>query len=233
MRITCIVLAAAGAAAGLARAESPNPVRTAMKKVFIGWKRERATTPRTGSVSVPSPGGSDGARVRTSARRPALFLDEEVRHQMEFTLTTITAAAREDREGRGSGRHDHVGRLRPVHSGDGRQPAGRGDDGPGGVPAGENSVRTAPGRSVQPAADAGRRFHAHVPRPPRLKAYGHGSNANDADNLACRAEDSYEKGRRWLIAAKPKTTEDESMRLRGLVFVAAGREAIDAAETYC
>jgi N-acyl-D-amino-acid deacylase len=62
-----------------------------------------------------------------------------------------------------------------------------------------------------------------------LKAYGPSKEAKGADELRRRVDAGYNKGREWLLAAKPKTTEDRSFHLRGLVFVGADREAIAAA----
>jgi N-acyl-D-amino-acid deacylase len=54
-----------------------------------------------------------------------------------------------------------------------------------------------------------------------LRAYG---PAKDA-----KIDRAFTRGRDWLLASKPATTEDKVFRLRGLVYAGAGREEIKAA----
>ena len=62
-----------------------------------------------------------------------------------------------------------------------------------------------------------------------LKAYGPLKDAKDAGDLRRRVDTAYEKGRQWLLSAKPRTTEDRSFALQALAFVGAGREQIEPA----
>jgi N-acyl-D-amino-acid deacylase len=62
-----------------------------------------------------------------------------------------------------------------------------------------------------------------------LKHYGPEKEAKDAEALRKRIDAAYEKGRKWLLAAKPATTEDKASRLRGLASVGAEAKDVEAA----
>src|SRR5262249_49589875 len=62
-----------------------------------------------------------------------------------------------------------------------------------------------------------------------LKHYGPDKDAKDADDLRKRVGDAFEKGKAWLLAAKPATTEDKASRLRGLAWSGAGADDVNAA----
>jgi N-acyl-D-amino-acid deacylase len=62
-----------------------------------------------------------------------------------------------------------------------------------------------------------------------LKYYGPGKEAADADDLRKRVEAASDKGRDWLLHAKPATTEDEASRLRGLAWAGADAHEVAAA----
>jgi squalene cyclase len=49
------------------------------------------------------------------------------------------------------------------------------------------------------------------------------------DDLRKRVDAAYEKGRAWLLQAKPSTTEDKASRLRGLAWAGADVEDIATA----
>jgi N-acyl-D-amino-acid deacylase len=71
-------------------------------------------------------------------------------------------------------------------------------------------------------ANAGLALHA-------LRAYGPSKDAQDADEVRERIDKAFQKGRDWLLDAKPATTEDKVGRLRGLVWAGADKEAIESA----
>jgi N-acyl-D-amino-acid deacylase len=62
-----------------------------------------------------------------------------------------------------------------------------------------------------------------------LKKYGQPSETADAEELEYRIDSAFTRGRAWLVATKPVTTEDKVFRLRGLIHADAERKAIDEA----
>ncbi len=61
-----------------------------------------------------------------------------------------------------------------------------------------------------------------------LRRYGPPKDAK-ADDLRKRVEAAFEKGRDWLLKARPATTEDKVFRLRGLVWTEADGKEVAAA----
>jgi N-acyl-D-amino-acid deacylase len=62
-----------------------------------------------------------------------------------------------------------------------------------------------------------------------LRAYGPAKDAKGADELRGRIDKAFNRGRDWLLANKPETTEDKVFRLRGLVSAGAAGSEITAA----
>jgi N-acyl-D-amino-acid deacylase len=62
-----------------------------------------------------------------------------------------------------------------------------------------------------------------------LKQYGPAKDAPDAEELRKRVDTALGKGREWLLANKPSSTEDRVFHLRGLVDAGADGEDIEAA----
>ena len=62
-----------------------------------------------------------------------------------------------------------------------------------------------------------------------LKTYGPRADDRTAAELRARIENAAAKGRAWLLANRPKDTEDRMYRLRGLVAAGAASKDIDAA----
>jgi len=62
-----------------------------------------------------------------------------------------------------------------------------------------------------------------------LKVYEPGQNVKDAGKLRERIDRAFAKGRDWLLASKPKTTEDKMFRLRGLVTAGVDQEIVETA----
>jgi N-acyl-D-amino-acid deacylase len=62
-----------------------------------------------------------------------------------------------------------------------------------------------------------------------LLVYGPATDAKGADALRRRIDQAVTRGRGWLLANKPETTEDQVFRLRGLVWSGAGSKEIRSA----
>jgi len=62
-----------------------------------------------------------------------------------------------------------------------------------------------------------------------LKTYGPRADDKSAAELRTRVANAALKGKAWLLANRPKDTEDKMHRLRGLVAAGADRKDIDAA----
>ena len=212
-----------------AQAESPDPVRTAVEKGLHRLEEGAANYTKNRQCfschhqAVPM-------AAFESARRHGFSVDEaELRHQLQFTLDTFRPQREKIAKGQAVG-------GTTTSAGYALFTLEMGGNPPDEVTSALVEYLLAkqrpdgawPVQSNRPPMQAGDFTPTYLALR-ALKAYGPGEDARDADDLQCRADDAYEKGRQWLIAAKPTTTEDESMRLRGLVFVAAGREAIEAA----
>ena len=62
-----------------------------------------------------------------------------------------------------------------------------------------------------------------------LRHYGPPKDAPDAEDLQKRVDAAFAKGRDWLLANKPASTEDKVFHLRGLVDAGAEAKEIEAA----
>jgi hypothetical protein len=62
-----------------------------------------------------------------------------------------------------------------------------------------------------------------------LKKYGPPKTASGAEELQKRIDSAIDKGRVWLLANKPTSTEDKVFHLRGLVDVGVERKKIESA----
>jgi N-acyl-D-amino-acid deacylase len=62
-----------------------------------------------------------------------------------------------------------------------------------------------------------------------LKKYGPADDDPNAEELQERIDSALTKGRGWLLANKPVSTEDRVFHLRGLVYAGADRKDIEAA----
>jgi N-acyl-D-amino-acid deacylase len=228
VRITCLflILAAAPAPAG---AESPDPVRTAVEKGLRRLEEGAANYTKNRQCFSCHHQAVPMAAFESARRHGFSVNEEEIRHQIEFTEDTFRPQRDKIAQGQAVG-------GTTTSAGYALFTLEMGGNAPDEVstalveylvarqrPDGSWAVQ-----SNRPPMQAGDFTPTYLSLR-ALKAYGCGNGAKDADDLQCRADDAYEKGRQWLQSAKPKTTEDEFMRLRGLVFVGAGREQIAAA----
>jgi hypothetical protein len=62
-----------------------------------------------------------------------------------------------------------------------------------------------------------------------LKKYGPAKTTSGAEELQKRIDSAIDKGRAWLLANKPTTTEDKVFHLRGLVDAGVERKKIESA----
>ncbi len=237
MRITCIVLAAAALTAPV-RADSPDdPVRTAIEKGLHRLEEGAANYTKNRQCfschhqAVPM-------AAFDSARRHGFSVDEkELRRQIDFTLDTFRPQREKIAKGQAVG-------GTTTSAGYALFTLEMGGSPPDEVSAALVEYLLArqrpdgawPVQSNRPPMQAGdftptylalRALKAYGPPPNPPPASGEGRVG--ADDLRRRVDAAYEKGRQWLILAKPTTTEDKSFQLRGLVFVGADREKMDAA----
>jgi N-acyl-D-amino-acid deacylase len=64
-----------------------------------------------------------------------------------------------------------------------------------------------------------------------LKKYGPPKDAEGAADLQKRIDESFTRGRDWLLTNQPESTEDRVFHLKGLVYAGAEAKAIETART--
>ncbi|HVS33999.1 MAG TPA: prenyltransferase/squalene oxidase repeat-containing protein [Gemmataceae bacterium] len=228
MRIPVVLLAAV-VLVGPARAESPDAVKSAVEKGLRRLEEGAANYTKNRQCfschhqAVPM-------AAFASARRHGFTVDEEeIQHQIEFTINTFRPDREKIAKGQGvGGTTTSAGYALFTLEMGGSPPD---DDSAALVEYLLTKQRTDgswPVQSNRPPMQAGDFTPTYLALR-ALKAYGPAEDAKDADELRRRVDAAYEKGRQWMISAKAKTTEDETMRLRALVFVRADQDVIDAA----
>jgi N-acyl-D-amino-acid deacylase len=212
-----------------ARAESPDPVRSAVEKGLHRLEEGAANYTKNRQCFSCHHQAVPMAAFESARRHGFVVNEEEIRHQVEFTLDTFRPQREKIAKGQAvGGTTTSAGYALFTLEMAGSAP----DDVSAALAeyllARQRPDGSWPVQSNRPPMQAGDFTPTYLALR-ALKAYGGGTDAKDADDLQCRAEEAYQRGRDWLLSAKPKTTEDKSFQLRGLVFVAAGREVIDSA----
>jgi N-acyl-D-amino-acid deacylase len=64
-----------------------------------------------------------------------------------------------------------------------------------------------------------------------LRDYAPRGDDKDSEELRKRIGEAVERGKQWLLKAKPETMEDKAFHLRGLVYAEADKESVEAART--
>ncbi len=227
MRITCLLLAAALATS--ARAESPDPVKSAVEK-GLHRLEEGARNYTKNRQCFSCHHQAVPMAAFDSARRHGFPVNaEEIQHQIDFTLDTFRRDREKIAKGQGvGGTTTSAGYALFTLEMGGSPPDDTSTALVQYLLAKQRPDGAWPVQSNRPPMQAGDLTPTYLALR-ALKAYGPPDDAEDSVELRQRVEAAYEKGRQWLISANARTTEDKSVRLRGLVFVAADREKIDAA----
>ncbi len=228
MRMTCIVLATVALAAPI-QAESPDPIRTAVEKGLRRLEQGAANYTKNRQCFSCHHQAVPMAAFESARRHGFSVNEEEIRHQIEFTLDTFRPQREKIAKGQAvGGTTTSAGYALFTLEMGGSPP----DDVSSALVeyllAKQRPDGAWPVQSNRPPMQAGDFTPTYLALR-ALKAYGPVKDAKNADDLRRRVDAAYEKGRQWMRTAKPKTTEDRTFQLRGLVFVGADRAAIDAA----
>ena len=228
MRAIVYVLILATVTPAAQAASADDPVRAAVEKGLRRLEQGAANYTKNRQCFSCHHQAIPMAAFDLARRRGFAVDEEEVRHQVEFTLDAFRPKRDQIAKGQGVGGTN----TSAVYALFTLEMAGSAPD----------EVSTALVKYLLETQRSDGCWPVQSNRPPMqnsdftptvlalraLKAYGPSKDAKDADELRKRVDAAYEKGREWLLSAKPKTTEDRSFQLRGLVFVGAPREAIDA-----
>jgi N-acyl-D-amino-acid deacylase len=228
VRTTCVILLFAALAAP-AQAEAPDALRAAVEKGLHRLEQGAANYTKNRQCFSCHHQAIPMAAFDSARRRGFAVDEEEVRHQVEFTLDAFRPKREQIAKGQAVG-GTNTSAVYALFTLD------MGGSAPDEVSAAlvsyllekQRSDGCWPVQSNRPPMQNSD-FTPTVLALGALKTFGPGKEAKDADELRKRIEAAYDKGRAWLLSATPKTTEDRSFHLRGLVSVGADREAIDAA----
>jgi N-acyl-D-amino-acid deacylase len=226
--MTCLVLAAAALTVP-ARAEAPDPVRQAVDKGLRRLEEGAANYTNNRQCFSCHHQAVPMAAFNAARRRGFAVDEEELRHQVEFTLDTFRPQREKIAKGQGvGGTTTSAGYALFTLEMAGSPP----DETTAALVAylleRQRPDGAWPVQSNRPPMQAGDFTPTYLALR-ALKAYGPTNDANEAADLRRRVEAAYEKGRQWVLSAKPKTTEDRAFQLFSLTFVSADEEVINAA----